>query len=85
MHVRTLTASGWLEIRREFHMRCVMHDEISRGVRSTASIAGHPLHPMLVPFPIAFLVGALASDLVFGQQPTRSGLEPRCGCLLPVW
>jgi uncharacterized membrane protein len=34
-------------------------------VPSTAAIAGHPIHPMLVPFPIAFLVGALASDLVF--------------------
>jgi uncharacterized membrane protein len=33
--------------------------------RSRAAIAGHPLHPMLVAFPIAFLVGALASDLAF--------------------
>ena len=33
--------------------------------RSRAAIAGHPLHPLLVPFPIAFLVGALASDLAF--------------------
>jgi uncharacterized membrane protein len=32
---------------------------------SRAAIAGHPIHPMLVPFPIAFLVGALASDLAF--------------------
>ncbi len=36
-----------------------------RAVRSTAAIAGHPLHPMIVPFPIAFLVGALATDIVF--------------------
>lgn len=35
------------------------------GVPSTAAVAGHPIHPMLVPFPIAFLVGALATDLVF--------------------
>ena len=35
--------------------------------RSTASIAGHPLHPMLVPFPIAFFVGAFVTDLVFWQ------------------
>jgi len=33
--------------------------------RSTAQIAGHPIHPMLVPFPIAFLVGTLASDLAY--------------------
>lgn len=33
--------------------------------KSTAKIANHPLHPMLIPFPIAFLVGALLVDLVF--------------------
>jgi uncharacterized membrane protein len=35
--------------------------------RSTASIAGHPVHPMLVPFPIAFFVGTFASDLAYWQ------------------
>ncbi len=35
------------------------------GVRSTAALAGHPLHPIVIPFPIAFLVGALAADLAF--------------------
>ena len=35
--------------------------------RSTASIAGHPIHPMLIPFPIAFFVGALAVDIAFSQ------------------
>lgn len=33
--------------------------------RSTASIAGHPIHPMLVPFPIGFLVGALLTDIAY--------------------
>ena len=33
--------------------------------KSTAKIAGHPIHPMLIPFPIAFFVGTLVSDLVF--------------------
>jgi uncharacterized membrane protein len=33
--------------------------------KSTASIAGHPIHPMLIPFPIAFLVTALVTDVVF--------------------
>jgi uncharacterized membrane protein len=42
-----------------------MPEQFPRGVRSTAAIKGHPLHPMLVPFPIAFLVGALASDIAF--------------------
>ena len=35
------------------------------GVESTAAIAGHPLHHMLVVFPIAFLIGAFATDLAF--------------------
>jgi hypothetical protein len=34
-----------------------MADDMSKGVRRTAWIKGHPIHPMLVPFPIAFLVG----------------------------
>jgi uncharacterized membrane protein len=32
---------------------------------STAKIAGHPLHPMIIPFPIAFLVSALVTDLLY--------------------
>jgi len=32
---------------------------------STANIGNHPIHPMLIPFPIAFLVGAFVSDLTF--------------------
>jgi nitrite reductase/ring-hydroxylating ferredoxin subunit/uncharacterized membrane protein len=33
-------------------------------MRSAASLAGHPIHPMLVPFPIAFLVGTVGFDLL---------------------
>ena len=33
--------------------------------KSTANIAGHPIHPMLIPFPIAFLVSAFVTDLVY--------------------
>ena len=33
--------------------------------QSTAQIAGHPLHPMLIPFPVAFLVATLVCDLLF--------------------
>jgi uncharacterized membrane protein len=36
--------------------------------RSTASIAGHPIHPMLIPFPIAFFVATFVCDLVFWQS-----------------
>jgi uncharacterized membrane protein len=33
--------------------------------RSTARFMGHPIHPMLVPFPIAFFIGAFLSDLAY--------------------
>jgi uncharacterized membrane protein len=33
------------------------------GVPSTVAIAGHPLHPLIVTFPIAFLSGAAGADL----------------------
>lgn len=36
-----------------------------RNPRSTATIGGHPLHPMLVPFPIVGFVAAFLSDIMF--------------------
>jgi uncharacterized membrane protein len=42
-----------------------MPNPIESNPRSTASIAGHPLHPMLIPFPIAFFVFAFVCDLAF--------------------
>jgi uncharacterized membrane protein len=38
---------------------------MSLNPQSTAQIAGHPLHPMLIPFPIAFLVATFVCDLIF--------------------
>jgi len=35
--------------------------------RSTVQIAGHPVHAMLVPFVIAFYIGAFAADIVFAK------------------
>lgn len=35
------------------------------GVTSRAAIGGHPLHPMLIPFPVALLPAALVTDIVF--------------------
>src|SRR4051794_29196531 len=37
----------------------------SPNPQSTAQIAGHPLHPMLIPFPVAFLVATFVCDLIF--------------------
>jgi uncharacterized membrane protein len=38
---------------------------MSNNPKVTAAVGGHPIHPMLIPFPVAFLVGTLASDLAF--------------------
>jgi uncharacterized membrane protein len=35
------------------------------GVPSTVTIAGHPLHPLSMIFPIAFLAAALVTDAVY--------------------
>lgn len=42
---------------------------LDSGVPSTVAIAGHPLHPLSVIFPIAFLAAALGSD--FGYWLTK--------------
>jgi uncharacterized membrane protein len=39
----------------------------SDNPRSTARIAGHPLHPMLVPIPITCFIGTLITDIVYAQ------------------
>ena len=38
-----------------------------RNPKSAASIAGHPIHPMLIPFPIAFFVATFVCDLAYWQ------------------
>lgn len=37
----------------------------ARPRHSSATIKGHPLHPMLVPLPIGLLAGSLVTDIVF--------------------
>jgi uncharacterized membrane protein len=46
-------------------MECIRWEREMSNPKSTASIAGHPIHPMLVPFPIAFFVATFVCDLVF--------------------
>ena len=43
---------------------------------STAAVRGHPVHPMIVPFPIAFLTGALATDIAW--LATRNAFWADC-------
>ena len=40
--------------------------------KSTASIAGHPIHPMLIPFPIAFFVATFVCDLAYWQTTNEA-------------
>jgi uncharacterized membrane protein len=37
-------------------------------IRSTARIGSHPIHPILVPIPIACFVGALFTDLMYWRS-----------------
>jgi uncharacterized membrane protein len=36
--------------------------------QSTAKIADHPIHPMLIPFPIVCFVGAFVTDIVYSRN-----------------
>jgi uncharacterized membrane protein len=40
-------------------------DGVHSHPQSTAKIGDHPIHPMLVPFPIVCFIGALAADIAF--------------------
>ncbi len=58
----------------------VTKDATTRGLPSTAAIFGHPIHPMIVPYPIAFLTAALATDLA--ARATRDSFWGRASGLL---
>jgi len=49
------------------------------GITSSVAIAGHPIHPAIVLFPIAFLVGAAGTDI--GYWLTRDPFWARAS----VW
>ena len=51
-----------------------------RGLPSTAAIFGHPIHPMLIPYPVAFLTTALATDIA--AERTESPFWSRASGLL---
>jgi uncharacterized membrane protein len=36
--------------------------------RSTATIGGHPIHPMLIPFPIVCFIGTFVTDIVYSRN-----------------
>ncbi|MBD2312715.1 DUF2231 domain-containing protein [Desertifilum sp. FACHB-1129] len=44
-------------------IRSLDSEYVDKGITSTVNIAGHPLHPVIVIFPVAFLVGAWLADI----------------------
>lgn len=42
-----------------------MPSETPEVIHSNAAIGGHPLHPMMIHFPVAALLGLVAADLAF--------------------
>jgi len=50
------------------------------GIESTVAIAGHPLHPALIVFPVALLVSAFATDV--GYWLTGDGFWARASLWL---
>ena len=42
-------------------------DPNRRHPRSTASIFGHPIHRMLVPFPMVCFIGAFVTDIIYAR------------------
>jgi uncharacterized membrane protein len=51
------------------------------GVATTAQVAGHPIHPMLIPFPIAFLLTTLVCDLLYWFTKSNFVAEVALYCL----
>lgn len=37
-------------------------------MQGTATAHHHPIHPMLIPFPIGFWVGSIVTDIIFGAS-----------------
>lgn len=44
-------------------------------LRSLASVKGHPIHPMLVPFPIVLFLAALATDVTYAIDGSEGWAE----------
>ena len=47
------------------HPKSNRHELEQAPAPSKASIAGHPIHPMLIPFPVAFLCMVPVTDVVY--------------------
>ena len=50
-----------------------MNGNDGRHPRSTATIGGHPIHPMLIPFPIVCFILTLILDIIYARGDTGVG------------
>jgi uncharacterized membrane protein len=60
-----------LQFTRRFTQEATMPEHRYPGPATTAKIGEHPVHPMLIPFPIALLVATFACDLIFWMTANR--------------
>lgn len=51
------------------------HGPPASGVASTAAVMGHPIHPMLIPYPLAFLTAVAATDYAYTRTGDRFWAE----------
>lgn len=58
---------------------------LKQGVSSRAAIGEHPLHPVLVDFPIAFLTAALLTDLLYWRTGTAQWADFSFWLILGGW
>jgi uncharacterized membrane protein len=65
-HRPALCGSGQ-ELASPWVVQCLLpiQEAFMTNPKSTAQIAGHPIHPMLIPFPVACFVLAFVSDVAF--------------------
>src|SRR4051812_41405082 len=59
-----------------------MNHDARPDAPSTAAVGGHPIPPLMIPFPIAFLCGALATDLAY--HATADGFWARASFWLTL-
>jgi len=52
-----------------------MENDHTKGVPATVTIAGHPIHPALIPFPIALLISAAVTDVLYWRTSAAAWAE----------
>jgi uncharacterized membrane protein len=65
MKQKSLDLSGTRVTKAGLRAIAISREVLMPNPKSTAQIAGHPIHPMLIPFPVTCFVLAFVSDLAF--------------------